>query len=705
MTACMKAAYDECKERVAQIAAHCRAKNRKFRDVEFDLENDRQKCLHNLVENNLFSPSDVRRVSDLFESPVFYSGTTKSAEIVQGEVQDCYLVSALSSMTSVAGLVEGFCVARDEVVGVYGFIFYRDCYWVPVIVDDLLFTRVPKYEQLAAVEKELYHFDKEKYNSTARKGGESLYFSKCGKSGETWVPLVEKAYAKLHGDYASVGFGRPCDAIEDMTGGVSNLILTTDILDVDKFWNDELLKANTDRLFGCWFKTLDGGRSGLTNATVDGLVGNLSHSVIRAIEVKGKRFVVLRNPWGEASWGGPWSDGSKEWTPEWLEVLPQLGHDFGGNGQFVMDYSDFLNIWQEIQRTLLFDDSWVMSAQYLHIPEQPKYQAWSFGDISFTFSVPVASPTLIVLSKINTRYFKDIEGPCIWTVDFILAKEGATRPLAESSYAFFYTRSTSLEIDLEAGNYVVHARLDPSLVRSKDYFRNGIDFGWDKRKLARIMTERAKGQSIASNYKPNPKHLVTPITTILSGEAAKADTSSLEALKTYGDVKPGESITVTTTTTTKTVVAKSSQEASSSANTVNRTDPMNGVNGHRHNGVHQPANSPRNGMHSPPPNPYSGAYPVSSRHPIEPRWAGGLPASVADSPPQSPQPAYPGCLASFPAPMIIPAPIAYSPPPPPPSQEVLEDDNTIVIGLRVYTHKSAPTLICGRLKSGLEKGS
>ena len=88
------------------------------------------------------------------------------------------------------------------------------------VLDSLLFTRVPKYEQLATVEKELYHFDKEKYNSTARKGGESLYFAKCSKSGETWVPLVEKAYAKLHGDYASVGFGRPCDAIEDMTGYV-----------------------------------------------------------------------------------------------------------------------------------------------------------------------------------------------------------------------------------------------------------------------------------------------------------------------------------------------------------------------------------------------------------------------------------------------------------------------------------------------------
>ena len=70
---------------------------------------------------------------------------------------------------------------------------------------------------------------------------------------------------------------------------------------------------------------------------MDGLVGNLSHSVIKAVECRGKRFVVLRDPWGEAAWGGPWSDGSKEWTPEWLEILPELGHDFGGSGQFVME--------------------------------------------------------------------------------------------------------------------------------------------------------------------------------------------------------------------------------------------------------------------------------------------------------------------------------------------------------------------------------
>lgn len=90
-------------------------------------------------------------------------------------------------------------------------------------------------------------------------------------------------------------------------------------------------------MFGCWFKNLSGMRSGVKNASVDGLVGNLSHSIVKAVEIKGKRFVVLRDPWGDAGWDGPWSNGSKEWTKEWLSCLPEMGHSFAEKGQFVME--------------------------------------------------------------------------------------------------------------------------------------------------------------------------------------------------------------------------------------------------------------------------------------------------------------------------------------------------------------------------------
>lgn len=127
-------------------------------------------------------------------------------------------------------------------------------------------------------------------------------------------------------------------------------------MDVDQFWKDELLKANKDRLFGCAYGPLDISRSGDYHAKISGLISNHAYSVLRAVEVKDKRFVVVRNPWGgklsasiepiallltspftASEWTGPWSDGAKEWTAEWLAVLPLLGHSFGDDGEFVME--------------------------------------------------------------------------------------------------------------------------------------------------------------------------------------------------------------------------------------------------------------------------------------------------------------------------------------------------------------------------------
>ena len=53
---------------------------------------------------------------------------------------------------------------------------------------------------------------------------------------------------------------------------------------------------------------------------------------------------MVRNPWGKSEWTGRWSDGSKEWTQEWLENLPKLGHTFGDDGQFVMECTSYITV-------------------------------------------------------------------------------------------------------------------------------------------------------------------------------------------------------------------------------------------------------------------------------------------------------------------------------------------------------------------------
>ncbi|ESK91527.1 cysteineproteinase, partial [Moniliophthora roreri MCA 2997] len=453
----LEKALEECKQKVARIAKECRLKNRRFRDHEFDLESDRERCLHGLSTEVSYTPSDVQRVTQIFENPQFFIDGADSNDIVQGAIGNCWFVSALATMSTCEGLVEKFCVARDEEIGVYGFVFFRDASWVTVIIDDFLYTHIPKFEELSYAEQQLYHHSKERYNESARRDGKGLYFAKSGTQGETWVPLIEKAYAKLHGCYAALSGGEECEAIEDLTGGVSTFIPTNDIFDTDKFWTEELLKANVNRLFGCAYQTLNGTRSGNYSAKISGLVGNHSYSVLKAVEHNGKRFVIIRNPWGESEWTGPWSDGSKEWTKEWLDALPALGHVFGDDGQFVMEYKDFLQCWDQIDRTRLFDSSWAMSSQWLHVTARPLPCAWTYGDVSFTFSIPKASPAVIVLSQLDDRFFAEISGRCHWTFDFMLYKKGEKDYIAQSSTSRIYARSVNLEVDsLEPGDYVVH---------------------------------------------------------------------------------------------------------------------------------------------------------------------------------------------------------------------------------------------------------
>ena len=83
---------------------------------------------------------------------------------------------------------------RDEECGVYGFVFYRDGEWIPVVVDDNLYLTDGDYAS-------------DNYNDASGKkarqwrerqqtGSEALYFSHCEDPNETWLPLLEKAYAK-----------------------------------------------------------------------------------------------------------------------------------------------------------------------------------------------------------------------------------------------------------------------------------------------------------------------------------------------------------------------------------------------------------------------------------------------------------------------------------------------------------------------------
>ncbi|KAF8522608.1 cysteine proteinase [Hysterangium stoloniferum] len=535
-------ATKRCEAKVKAIAAECRKNNLKFRDPEFNLADDKELCLYSLdVENEDWikfkAAADVLRVPQIFDEPQFMINGAQSSNIEQGILGDCWFLSALTMLSSMSGSVEKICVARDEKVGVYGFIFCRDGEWVDVIIDDQLFTAVSKYEAISEEGKNLFHKDKDLFQRISRKGRKTLLFARSAQENETWVPLIEKAYAKFHGDYASLSDGYSSEAMEDMTGfvflGVSDIFYVNDILDPDAFWDNDLKRVTKDRVFSCYMKNDDDSDSDSDaddwsapngQKTIDGLYTSHAYAVLGALEYKRKRFLKIRNPWGHSGWNGRWSDGSKEWTEEWLPLLKAINHRFGDDGCFIMEYTDFLNTWQSVERVKLFDNTWIQSAHWLNVKTRPLSGVWQYGDLSFTFAINKSTPAIIVLSQADRRFWDYFAGPFTWSFDFILFKYGQNNVVARSRVSIT-KRSVAIMTDLEEGDYFVHVRLD----RIDSIRRDGTKRAAYERKMGRVQSQFALSHSMAANYRGSSPYMVIPEEYFSGGDLLKLETDNYEA--------------------------------------------------------------------------------------------------------------------------------------------------------------------------------
>lgn len=88
-------------------------------------------------------------------------------------------------------------------------------------------------------------------------------------------------------------------------------------------------------------------------------------------------------------------DGSKEWTPEWMQ---KLNHRFGDDGAFWMEYSDMLRKYQTFDRTRLFTDEWKVTQQWtsLIVPWTVEY-----NKTKFCFSLEKKANVVLVLSQVS----------------------------------------------------------------------------------------------------------------------------------------------------------------------------------------------------------------------------------------------------------------------------------------------------------------
>ncbi|KAL8943829.1 MAG: hypothetical protein Q9216_000822 [Gyalolechia sp. 2 TL-2023] len=455
----------DCTAAVDSISKECRRLNLKYRDphfdIEFDLKRNRRDCLDSLtgIPNDL-NPRSVKRVQDIFDEPVFFKEGASANDVRQGFNGDCWFLSALCAISNKKDLVDRVCVHRDEKVGVYGFVFHRDGEWIQTIIDDKLYLIASDWYETTESKRtweEVRRVDpEEEYRKANQTGSRALCFAQCSDENETWLPLLEKAFAKAHGDYSSIDGGFTGEAIEDLTGGVTTELLTTDILDTDKFWSDEVMKVNDEFLFGCAtgrFDKWQGSLSGEEPGARKGVVRMHAYSIQEAREIKGERLLRIRNPWGDTEWQGPWSDGSEQWTPEWMQLL---NHRFGDDGMFWISYKDFLRKYQSLDRTRLFGPEWQITQQWTTV-DVP----WSadYNDTKYSITVTQPGPVVVVLSQLDSRYFKGLEGQYTFQLQFRLEKDGDDSCVVRSHSNYSMSRSVSTDIELEPGTYSVLMRI------------------------------------------------------------------------------------------------------------------------------------------------------------------------------------------------------------------------------------------------------
>ena len=164
-----------------------------------------------------------------------------------------------------------------------------------------------------------------------------------GDIGYLWVSLIEKAWAKLNGNYDRVVMGTVDLGFIHLCG-------------VPSLGFKHLLLKNDQGRRHLWSALIEAEQNGhlITAGTIDSnlkteelmacnLRANHCYSVLRVVQLNNLRLLKVRNPWGSESWSGKWSDEDQTtWNSNAnlfdLGVCPTMVND----GIFWMSLEDFV---------------------------------------------------------------------------------------------------------------------------------------------------------------------------------------------------------------------------------------------------------------------------------------------------------------------------------------------------------------------------
>uniref|UniRef100_A0A915PM08 Calpain catalytic domain-containing protein n=1 Tax=Setaria digitata TaxID=48799 RepID=A0A915PM08_9BILA len=270
------------------------------------------------------------RPGEIVREPMLISEGQTRFDVIQGELGDCWLMAGAASLTlrdelfyRVVPPDQSF---TENYAGIFHFQFWHYGNWVDVVVDDRLPTS----------------------------GGKLLYMH-SREHNEFWSALMEKAYAKLYGSYEALKGGTTSEALEDMTGGLTEFI---DLTESPPNLLQMMFRGfEMGSLFGCSIEQIDllqASPMEFEARTPEGLVKGHAYSItgMRLVETgRGKiPLLRIRNPWGnEQEWNGDWSDESELWNYISSQQKKDMNLVLAHDGEFWMSFDDFMRYFNKME--------------------------------------------------------------------------------------------------------------------------------------------------------------------------------------------------------------------------------------------------------------------------------------------------------------------------------------------------------------------
>ncbi len=129
-------------------------------------------------------------ISSLSKQPKLFDDHAAANDVIQGSLGDCWLLGAMSIVATQPQLIRPLFHGSSVEDCVYVVKLFINGKWQFIVLDEYLPTG----------------------------GGGGLRFGSCRDPDSFWVPLLEKAEAKLFGSYASLDGGQTSEALLDLTG-------------------------------------------------------------------------------------------------------------------------------------------------------------------------------------------------------------------------------------------------------------------------------------------------------------------------------------------------------------------------------------------------------------------------------------------------------------------------------------------------------